>query len=89
MKLGRRAMIHSTGLALGSASFAGLAAVEARGMFPQLGVQALARTPRSAEREPARTHPGAMALRALPREHRNPAAGQLEYLPAVRRLNLS
>jgi 2-methylcitrate dehydratase PrpD len=34
LKVGRRAMIHSTGLALGSASFAGLAAAASRERFP-------------------------------------------------------
>ena len=44
---------------------------------------------RSTEREAARTHPAAIALRVIPRLHRNPVAGQSEYLPATRRLNLS
>src|SRR5258705_8074671 len=53
--------------------------------------QVLARTLAllTTQREAARTHPTAIALRVLPRLHRNPVAGQLEYLPATRRLNLS
>jgi len=43
---------------------------------------------RSSEREAAKTHPAAIALRVLPRLHRSPVAGKSEYLPAVRRLNL-
>jgi len=51
-------------------------------------VQAQARTFRTAEREAARTHRAAKALRALAWGYWNPSAGKSAYVPEVPRLNL-